>query len=163
VQARICPACHDDHFEGRGCTPEDNSEFRAPDTDQSFIAIEYRKRVAERDAALKERDEANERADNAEARGIHTCNPNCKRPGCVLRRERDAALARAEAAEKLLAEKNHQVSGLFDAIAHGDDAHRAWLKEAIREHFCSQCNPAPPGQTRAEGPKTRPDGQGETT
>lgn len=33
------------------------------------------------------------------------------------------------------------VDTLFDAIAHGDDAHRAWLKDAIAKHFA--LTPAP--------------------
>ena len=28
-----------------------------------------------------------------------------------------------------------KVSTLFDAIAHGDEEHRRWLKEAIDKHF----------------------------
>lgn len=27
------------------------------------------------------------------------------------------------------------IASLFDAIAHGDDKHKAWLKEAIEKHF----------------------------
>ncbi len=30
---------------------------------------------------------------------------------------------------------NSRVETLFDAIAHGDDAHRAWLKAKIEEHI----------------------------
>jgi rubrerythrin len=38
-----------------------------------------------------------------------------------------------------------KISTLFDAIAHGDDEHRRWLKEKIEAHFkreswtCSTC------------------------
>ena len=28
-----------------------------------------------------------------------------------------------------------KINTLYDAIAHGDDKHRAWLKEAIESHF----------------------------
>ena len=28
-----------------------------------------------------------------------------------------------------------RISGLFDAIAHGDDEHRAWLFAKLAEHF----------------------------
>ncbi|BDD79809.1 hypothetical protein [Burkholderia phage FLC9] len=34
-----------------------------------------------------------------------------------------------------------RVSTLFDAIKHGDEAHRAWLKEAIDAHFAGQAVP----------------------
>jgi hypothetical protein len=27
---------------------------------------------------------------------------------------------------------------LFDALAHGDDAHRAWLKQAIEDHLAGR-------------------------
>lgn len=40
---------------------------------------------------------------------------------------RDEALAH----QKLIVQKN----SLFEAIAHGDDAHREWLKESIERHF----------------------------
>ena len=30
------------------------------------------------------------------------------------------------------------VDSLFDAIAHGDDEHRAWLKKAIDDHFAGR-------------------------
>lgn len=47
----------------------------------------------------------------------------------------DTLVDRAEAAEKAAA-------GLFDAIAHGDDTHREWLKEAISNWFSGL--PVPP-------------------
>lgn len=28
-----------------------------------------------------------------------------------------------------------KVSSLYEAIAHGDEAHRAWLKQKLKEHF----------------------------
>lgn len=34
-----------------------------------------------------------------------------------------------------LAEVEMKVETLFDAIAHGDDEHRAWLKQKLVEHF----------------------------
>jgi hypothetical protein len=40
--------------------------------------------------------------------------------------------------------------GLFDAIAHGDDEHRAWLKEAITAHFAGEPVPPPRGRGTAE-------------
>ncbi len=39
----------------------------------------------------RERDEALEDLENYRAASIHSCHDNCKRPMCVLRRERDAA------------------------------------------------------------------------
>jgi hypothetical protein len=43
-----------------------------------------------------------------------------------------------------------QVESLFSAIAHGDDEHRVWLKEAIDAHFAG--DPVPPcrGKGRKE-------------
>jgi hypothetical protein len=37
-----------------------------------------------------------------------------------------------------LAAQQEQIAGLFDAIAHGDDEHRAWLKQAIDDHFAGR-------------------------
>lgn len=39
---------------------------------------------------------------------------------------------------------------LFDAIAHGDDEHRAWLREAIDAHFAGQPVPPVRGRGRKE-------------
>lgn len=39
-----------------------------------------------------------------------------------------------------------RVGTLFDAIKHGDEDHRAWLKEAIAAHFAGQ--PVPPARGR---------------
>lgn len=39
---------------------------------------------------------------------------------------------------------------LFEAIKHGDDDHRAWLKEAIDAHFAGATVPAPRGAGRKE-------------
>jgi hypothetical protein len=33
-----------------------------------------------------------------------------------------------------------RIETLYDAIAHGDDAHRAWLKDAITKHFTQDEN-----------------------
>lgn len=37
-----------------------------------------------------------------------------------------------------LAQLEARVHTLFDAIAHGDEAHRAWLQEAILDHFAGR-------------------------
>ena len=47
------------------------------------------RRVAEKAAAEIARLQA--KIDNITAQGIHSCHPDCQRPLCVLRRERDAA------------------------------------------------------------------------
>ena len=39
--------------------------------------------------------------------------------------------------DALLADRDRRAS-LFDAIAHGDDEHRAWLKQAIDDHFAGR-------------------------
>lgn len=41
-------------------------------------------------ALLKERNRLRDELENERARGIHTCGPQCMRPACRLRRERDA-------------------------------------------------------------------------
>lgn len=38
---------------------------------------------------------------------------------------------------------SERVNSLFDAIAHGDEEHRQWLKEAIALHFEGKPVPAP--------------------
>lgn len=37
----------------------------------------------------------------------------------------------------------HDVDALFEFIAHGDDAHRAWLKRALWAFFQNQSLPPP--------------------
>lgn len=32
-------------------------------------------------------------------------------------------------------QKDQQIKSLFDAVKHGDEAHQAWLKDAIEKHF----------------------------
>lgn len=39
---------------------------------------------------------------------------------------------------------------LFDAIAHGDDEHRAWLKQAIEDHFAGRPVQPVRGKGRSE-------------
>lgn len=43
-----------------------------------------------------------------------------------------------------------QVGSLFNAIAHGDEDHRAWLKEAIDAHFTGEAVPPCQGKGRKE-------------
>ncbi len=45
---------------------------------------------------------------------------------------------------------------LFDAIAHGDETHRAWLKEAIACHFAGR--PVPPPVMRRAGEAAQKEG-----
>lgn len=42
-----------------------------------------------------------------------------------------------------MSDVRERVGTLFDAIAHGDDVHRAWLREAIDNHFAGLPVPAP--------------------
>lgn len=37
-----------------------------------------------------------------------------------------------------LKQLRRRVDTLFDAIAHGDESHRAWLKKAIEDHFAGK-------------------------
>ena len=38
-----------------------------------------------------------------------------------------------------------RIATLFDAIAHGDDEHRAWLRQAIEDHFAGRVVARPSG------------------
>lgn len=40
--------------------------------------------------------------------------------------------------QKACGEAADKIETLFPAIAHGDDAHRAWLKQAIEDHFAGR-------------------------
>ena len=44
---------------------------------------------------------------------------------------------------------HRRVDGLFEALAHGDDEHRAWLKQAIADYFAGQ----PVAQATGKGSK----------
>lgn len=46
----------------------------------------------------------------------------------------------------LTPEMQHLVDTLFDAVAHGDQEHRDWLKEAIDNHFKGLPVPPPRGK-----------------
>jgi hypothetical protein len=61
----------------------------------------------------RERDEALEELENYKAQSVHTCNPNCQRPMCVLRRERDEARGQLDA-ERALADR---LAGQLDWLA----------------------------------------------
>ncbi len=45
------------------------------------------------------------------------------------------AIYRAMEAARSADWQEERIATLFDAIAHGTDAHRAWLKKAIDDHF----------------------------
>lgn len=64
------------------------------------------------------------------------------------RMTREMADRRIAVMEAILADYEAQAS-LFDAIAHGDNGHRAWLKEAIDAHFAGQPVPEPRGVGKA--------------
>ena len=51
-------------------------------------------------------------------------------------------------ANRSITELNAKRDSLFDAIAHGDADHRAWLLEAINAHFGGKPVPGPRGQGR---------------
>lgn len=55
----------------------------------------------------QERDEAREALENHMAATIHTCHDECKRPMCVLRRERDEAREEAARIRSLLGGGRH--------------------------------------------------------
>jgi len=40
-----------------------------------------------------------------------------------------------ETVDRLTKQAEERINGLFDAIAHGDPMHRAWLRLAISNHF----------------------------
>lgn len=50
-----------------------------------------------------------------------------------------------------------QVGSLFDAIAHGDEDHRAWLKKAIAAHFADE--PIPPRFEDQTSTRIKPRGE----
>ena len=75
----------------------------------------------------------------------------CKRGWCwVGGNVHRHALDRAKAAESALAAARAQAERLFDVIAHGDDEHRRWLKQAIEDHFAGRVVPTPRGRNSAE-------------
>ncbi len=46
--------------------------------------------------------------------------------------------------------QQHRIDCLFDAIAHGDQEHRDWLKKAIDDHFAGRDIAPPVGKGNAE-------------
>jgi hypothetical protein len=90
-------------------------------------------------------DDAADRIEHLFARGIHTCHDDCQRPMCVLRRERDKALAdlaalraRVESATpdhfrdatKMVSSAKHPDTERLDAIEDGGldvfESHGEW-------------------------------------
>ena len=63
-------------------------EIKEYGTEEINAAVELRQKLA---AALVERDLAREALENHMASTVHSCNDECKRPMCVLRRQRDDA------------------------------------------------------------------------
>lgn len=63
----------------------------------------------------------------------------------------EQAMANGQAASSLRA----RVSSLFSAIQHGDDEHRAWLKEAIEKHFAGVAVPPVRGSGTKEALRAR--------
>lgn len=63
----------------------------------SPIPAEFARQLEkELNEAKSERDEARQELENRDASGVHSCHANCKRPICVIRRERDEARREAE-------------------------------------------------------------------
>lgn len=48
---------------------------------------------------------------------------------------RERSLAACRTANSVLLEQQRLIRSLYDAIVHGDDSHRAWLRKSIDEHF----------------------------
>ena len=63
--------------------------------------------------------EAADRIEHLYASGIHTCHADCQRPMCVLRRERDKALAELE---RVTAERGAKAEECREVIAHAAKA-----------------------------------------
>ncbi|WP_370372417.1 hypothetical protein [Henriciella pelagia] len=65
----------------------------------------------------------------------------------------EIARHRTEATRPLTAEiadLRQRTESLWDAIKHGDDEHRAWLKEAINAHLAGEAVPETRGKGRKE-------------
>lgn len=71
-------------------TPETDAAVKASGGDWSPVLRAVAQRLE------RERDEARKQLDNLNATAIHSCHNECKRPMCVLRRERDEAREKAE-------------------------------------------------------------------
>ena len=48
------------------------------------------------------------------------------------------SIVRSEPTYEACREAADKIETLYDAIAHGDDAHRVWLKQAIEDHFAGR-------------------------
>lgn len=49
----------------------------------------------------------------------------------------ESALAKIFAALDRAVIQQEKIATLYDAIAHGDDEHRRWLRQRLEEHFAS--------------------------
>ncbi len=79
------------------------------------------------------------------ARMISTGQPIAPNTGCQLSGKAIYSM------EKIVStHEDLRATSLFDAITHGDDEHRAWLKEAIEQHFSGRPVSRPRGQGAAE-------------
>ena len=65
----------------------------------------------------RERDEAREALENHKAQSIHSCHDKCKRPMCVLRRERDEARAESLEQSRLLGMSGEREAKLLAQLA----------------------------------------------
>lgn len=69
-----------------------------------------------------------ERMENLLAEGIHTCNPTCKRPLCVLRREKRELEAELQTAHEIGARHAKRVGEQALELQALREAAQAWLK-----------------------------------
>jgi hypothetical protein len=66
-QCWICPKCHDDHSQDGPCRLERDDFFMPHESDLSYIAREYRKRVSELTALRQENERLKKERDGARA------------------------------------------------------------------------------------------------
>jgi hypothetical protein len=87
-------------------------------------------------------DDAADRIEHLFARGIHTCHDDCQRPMCVLRRERDKALADLAAlrarAESATPDHFRDATKMVSPAKHPDTELLEWL-------FCNTIIAGPDG------------------
>jgi hypothetical protein len=94
----------------------------SPETDSCYpITAEFARKLE------RERNEALQRIDELECRSIHSCHDQCKRPACIKRREKDAAIA--ELNNRLIEQRQSFAVQLIRI----EDGWREKLKDATRD------------------------------
>lgn len=79
----------------------------------------------------------------------------CEAESACFNRDRnaeDAWNARTASAARAEGPAWRKIETLFDAIKHGDDDHRRWLKDAIEAHFAGRPVPPPYGKGALPAP-----------